>query len=45
MRLLEHQSKEILTPGVIKAQIPIGGRQKAGGILEALDQKEAEYKL
>ena len=32
-------------PVVIKAQIPLGGRQKAGGVVEALDQKEAEYKL
>ena len=32
-------------PVVIKAQIPIGGRQKAGGVVEALDQKEAEYKV
>jgi succinyl-CoA synthetase beta subunit len=31
-------------PVVIKAQIPLGGRQKAGGVVEALDQKEAEYK-
>ena len=30
---------------VIKAQIPLGGRQKAGGVVEALDQKEAEYKV
>ena len=67
MRLLEYESKEILTakgiptpagilissfddislpaPAVIKAQIPIGGRQKAGGVVEAQDQKEAESKL
>ncbi len=32
-------------PVVIKAQIPLGGRQKAGGVVEALDQKEAEYKV
>ena len=32
-------------PVVIKAQIPLGGRQKAGGVVEALDRKEAEYKL
>ena len=30
------------SPNIIKAQIPIGGRQKAGGVLEARDQKEAE---
>ncbi len=29
-------------PNIIKAQIPIGGRQKAGGVLEAHDQKETE---
>jgi succinyl-CoA synthetase beta subunit/citryl-CoA synthetase large subunit len=33
------------TPVVIKAQIPVGGRQKAGGIVEVLDQKEVESKL
>ena len=32
-------------PVVIKAQIPLGGRQKAGGVVEALDRKEAEYKV
>ena len=32
-------------PAVIKAQIPMGGRQKAGGVVEAKDQKEAESKL
>jgi len=32
-------------PFVIKAQIPLGGRQKAGGVAQALDQKQAEYKL
>ena len=39
----EHIS--LSTPLIIKAQIPLGGRQKAGGIVEALDQKEAESKL
>ena len=29
-------------PNMIKAQIPIGGRQKAGGVLEARNQKETE---
>ena len=33
------------TPVVIKAQIPVGGRQKAGGVVEALDQKEAESRI
>ena len=33
------------SPNIIKAQIPIGGRQKAGGVLEARDQKEAESML
>jgi len=33
------------TPIVIKAQIPVGGRQKAGGVVEALDQREAESKI
>jgi len=32
-------------PLVIKAQIPVGGRQKAGGVVEALDQEEAEHKV
>jgi len=32
-------------PVVIKAQIPVGGRQKAGGVVEALDQKEADHKV
>jgi len=32
-------------PVVIKAQIPVGGRQKAAGVVEALDQKEAESKV
>ncbi|UCH06840.1 MAG: acetate--CoA ligase family protein [Deltaproteobacteria bacterium] len=32
-------------PVVIKAQIPLGGRQKAGGVVEALDKKEAEHKI
>ena len=32
-------------PVIIKAQIPLGGRQKAGGVAEALDQKEAEYRV
>jgi len=33
------------SPAVIKAQIPIGGRQKAGGVVEAQDQKDAESKI
>jgi succinyl-CoA synthetase beta subunit/citryl-CoA synthetase large subunit len=33
------------SPSIIKAQIPIGGRQKSGGVLEARDQKEAECVL
>jgi succinyl-CoA synthetase beta subunit len=63
MRLLEHESKEILKkygilvptgqavyrskdlqmegPVVLKAQIPIGGRGKAGGIIEAERREEA----
>jgi succinyl-CoA synthetase beta subunit len=32
-------------PVVIKAQIPLGGRQKAGGVVEVLDQKGVEYKV
>ena len=32
---------EISQPVVIKAQIPLGGRGKAGGILKASDEKEA----
>jgi len=32
-------------PVLIKAQIPVGGRQKAGGVVGALDQKEAESKV
>jgi succinyl-CoA synthetase beta subunit len=67
MRLLEHESKEILaacgipipastvvsspehtslsTPLVIKAQIPIGGRQKAGGVAEVVVQSDLESTL
>jgi succinyl-CoA synthetase beta subunit/citryl-CoA synthetase large subunit len=66
MRLLEHESKEILKkhgisvppaqlisssegleiggPVVLKAQIPLGGRGKAGGIVEVASQKEARAK-
>jgi succinyl-CoA synthetase beta subunit/citryl-CoA synthetase large subunit len=32
-------------PVMLKAQIPIGGRGKAGGILEASDAKEAKEKI
>ncbi|MBC8461712.1 MAG: acetate--CoA ligase family protein [Deltaproteobacteria bacterium] len=32
-------------PAFIKAQIPIGGRQKAGGVVMARDKKEAEAKV
>ena len=32
-------------PAFIKAQIPIGGRQKAGGVVMARDKKEAEAKI
>jgi succinyl-CoA synthetase beta subunit len=32
-------------PAVIKAQVPIGGRQKAGGVVEVQDQKDAESKV
>jgi succinyl-CoA synthetase beta subunit len=35
----------ISTPLVMKAQIPIGGRQKAGGVVDALDQSDVESKL
>lgn len=35
----------LATPVFLKAQIPIGGRQKAGGIVEAFNQREAESKL
>jgi len=66
MRLLEHESKEILkrhgisvppaqlisssegleisAPVVLKAQIPLGGRGKAGGIVEVASQSEAREK-
>ena len=62
MRLLEHESKEILRaygvltpkgqlfsgpgdvefhgPAMLKAQIPLGGRGKAGGIIEASNEEE-----
>ncbi len=62
MRLLEHESKEILRlfgvptpkgqlvsgtepleikgPVILKAQIPLGGRGKAGGIIEASTEEE-----
>ena len=67
MRLLEHESKEILAKYqipipkgkivssseginidksvVVKAQIPLGGRGKAGGILEASTTQEAKEKI
>ena len=32
-------------PAVIKAQVPMGGRQKAGGVVEVQDQKDAESKV
>ena len=32
-------------PAFIKAQIPIGGRQKSGGVVMALDRKEAKTKV
>ena len=40
-----HQDISLPSPSIIKAQIPIGGRQKAGGVLEARDQKETESML
>jgi len=40
-----HEDVSLSFPAIIKAQIPIGGRQKVGGILEARDQKEAESML
>ena len=40
-----HEHASLPSPAIIKAQIPIGGRQKAGGILEARDQKESKSKL
>lgn len=67
MRLLEHESKEILAkyqipipkgtivsssegviiekPVVVKAQIPLGGRGKVGGILEASTTQDAKEKI
>jgi succinyl-CoA synthetase beta subunit len=35
----------LASPAIIKAQIPIGGRKKAGGVLEAWDQKEVKSKI
>lgn len=32
-------------PAMIKAQVPIGGRQKAGGVVDAKDKKEVIAKL
>ena len=40
-----HEDISLPSPSIIKAQIPIGGRQKAGGVLEARDQKETESML
>jgi len=40
-----HESISLPTPAVIKAQIPIGGRQKAGGVVESLNRKDAESKI
>jgi succinyl-CoA synthetase beta subunit len=67
MRLLEHESKEILGrynillpkgelvgsaqelkmdgPVMLKAQIPLGGRGKSGGVIEASSIKEAKDKI
>jgi succinyl-CoA synthetase beta subunit len=67
MRLLEHESKEILRrynmlipegdvvesgealkmdgPVMLKAQIPLGGRGKSGGIMEASSSGEAKDKI
>jgi succinyl-CoA synthetase beta subunit len=33
------------TPSILKAQVPIGGRQKAGGVVEALNPRDLEFKL
>lgn len=35
----------IETPVMLKAQIPVGGRGKAGGILEASDAEDAQQKI
>ncbi len=67
MRLLEHESKEILRrynilipegdvvgsaeelkmdgPVMLKAQIPLGGRGKSGGVIEASSSGEAKDKI
>ena len=37
-----HEDVGLFFPNIIKAQIPMGGRQKAGGVLEARDEKETE---
>jgi len=45
-RLIEKgDSADIDTPVIIKAQVPIGGRGKAGGILEASSTDEARDKI
>ncbi len=36
---------ELPIPAILKAQIPIGGRQKAGGVVDVRDKKEMETKL
>ena len=40
-----HKHASLPSPAIIKAQIPIGGRKKAGGILEALDKNECESNI
>ena len=45
-RLVGHgEPLTIETPVMLKAQIPVGGRGKAGGILEAADAKDAQQKV
>ena len=36
---------EIQSPVMLKAQVPIGGRAKAGGILEALNAEQAKKNI
>jgi succinyl-CoA synthetase beta subunit/citryl-CoA synthetase large subunit len=43
--VVSHKNVSLPSPAIIKAQIPIGGRQKAGGVVDVLNQNEAESKI
>ncbi|MFW6147844.1 MAG: ATP-grasp domain-containing protein [Thermodesulfobacteriota bacterium] len=41
----DHKDIAFPSPAIIKAQIPIGGRQKTGGIVEVQEQRDLESKV